>query len=35
MIFLEDRQMAVIKRNGAQVDTLTGEPVDAEVHTIS
>ena len=35
MIFLEDRQMAVIKRNGAQVNTLTGEPVDAEVHTIS
>jgi glucosamine--fructose-6-phosphate aminotransferase (isomerizing) len=35
MIFLEDRQMAVIRRDGAQVETLTGEPVDAEVHTIS
>jgi glucosamine--fructose-6-phosphate aminotransferase (isomerizing) len=35
MIFLEDRQMAVIKRDGAQVETLSGKPVDAEVHTIS
>ena len=35
MIFLEDRQMAVIKCDGAQVETLSGKPVDAEVHTIS
>jgi glucosamine--fructose-6-phosphate aminotransferase (isomerizing) len=34
MIFLEDRQMAIVTRDGARVSTLTGEPVDAEVHTI-
>jgi glucosamine--fructose-6-phosphate aminotransferase (isomerizing) len=35
MIFLEGRQMAVITREGARVNTLTGEPVDVEVHMIS
>ncbi|RLC87743.1 MAG: glutamine--fructose-6-phosphate transaminase (isomerizing) [Chloroflexi bacterium] len=34
MIFLEDRQMAVVTRDGARVTTLSGEPVTAEVHTI-
>jgi hypothetical protein len=35
MIFLEDHQMAIITRDGAKVNTLTGEPVDAKVHAIS
>jgi len=34
MIFLEDRQLAVVTRDGARVTTLTGEPVAIEVHTI-
>jgi glucosamine--fructose-6-phosphate aminotransferase (isomerizing) len=34
MIFLEDRQMAVVKRQGVQVTTLAGKPVTAEVHAI-
>ncbi|MGD8965870.1 MAG: glutamine--fructose-6-phosphate transaminase (isomerizing) [Anaerolineae bacterium] len=34
MIFIEDRQMAVIRQDGAQVSTLAGEPVAAEVHAI-
>ncbi|RLC64544.1 MAG: glutamine--fructose-6-phosphate transaminase (isomerizing) [Chloroflexota bacterium] len=34
MIFLEDRQVAVVTRDGARVTTLSGEPVTAEVHTI-
>ncbi len=34
MIFLEDRQMAVITRDGVQVSGLAGEPLDAEMHTI-
>jgi glucosamine--fructose-6-phosphate aminotransferase (isomerizing) len=34
MVFLEDRQMAVIDRQGVQVTTLVGEPVEAEVHVI-
>ncbi len=34
MIFLEDRQLAVITRDGACVTTLTGEPVVTEVYTI-
>nr|HID12860.1 glutamine--fructose-6-phosphate transaminase (isomerizing) [Anaerolineae bacterium] len=34
MIFLDDRQLAVVTRDGARVTTLTGEPVMAEVHTI-
>jgi len=35
MIFLEDRQMAVVTRDGARVTTLAGEAVATEVHTIS
>jgi glutamine---fructose-6-phosphate transaminase (isomerizing) len=35
MIFLEDRQMAVVTREGARVTTLAGEPVEPEVYTIS
>jgi len=34
MIFIEDRQMAVVTREGVQVTTLAGKPVAAEVHTI-
>ncbi|MDY6874672.1 MAG: glutamine--fructose-6-phosphate transaminase (isomerizing) [Chloroflexota bacterium] len=34
MIFLEDRQLAVVTRDGARVTTLAGEPVTMEVHTI-
>ena len=34
MVFLEDRQMAVVERDGVQMMTLTGEPIEAEVHSI-
>ncbi|MEA3377771.1 MAG: glutamine--fructose-6-phosphate transaminase (isomerizing) [Chloroflexota bacterium] len=34
MIFLEDRQVVVVTRDGVRVSTLTGEPVHAQVHTI-
>jgi glucosamine--fructose-6-phosphate aminotransferase (isomerizing) len=34
MIFLEDRQLAVVTRNGVRIATLDGGPVKAEVHTI-
>ena len=34
MIFLEDRQLAVVTRDGARVTTLAGEPSAADVHTI-
>lgn len=34
MIFLEDRQLASVTRQGAQVTTLAGERVEVEVHTI-
>jgi glucosamine--fructose-6-phosphate aminotransferase (isomerizing) len=34
MIFIEDRQMAVVTRDGVRVTTLVGRPVTAEVHTI-
>jgi glucosamine--fructose-6-phosphate aminotransferase (isomerizing) len=34
MIFIEDRQMAVVTREGVQVTTLAGKPVAAQVHTI-
>jgi len=34
MIFLEDRQMVVVTRDAAQVTTLTGDRVEAEVHAI-
>lgn len=33
--FLESHQIAVVTREGAQVQTLTGEPVDYEIDTIS
>ena len=35
MIFIENRQMAVVTRDGAQVTTLTGDPVEVEPYTIS
>ena len=35
IVFLETRQMAVISREGLQVQTLEGKPVDYEVHTIA
>jgi len=34
MIFIEDRQVAVVTREGVTVTTLAGEPVAAQVHTI-
>jgi glucosamine--fructose-6-phosphate aminotransferase (isomerizing) len=34
MIFIEDRQMAVVTRDAVTVTTLAGEPVTAQVHTI-
>jgi len=34
MIFLESRQMAVITRDGAAIQTLEGQPVSAEVQTV-
>jgi len=34
MIFIEDRQVAVVTRDGVTVTTLAGEPVTAQVHTI-
>lgn len=35
MVFLESRQMATVTRDAYHVQTLDGEPVDAEVHTIA
>jgi len=35
MIFIEDRQVAVVTRDGVAVSTLAGEPVDAQIHAIS
>ncbi|MGD2103497.1 MAG: glutamine--fructose-6-phosphate transaminase (isomerizing) [Anaerolineae bacterium] len=35
MVFLEDRQMAVLTRAGVEVTTLAGEPIEAQVHSIS
>ena len=35
VIFLESRQMAVITRDDVRVETLDGEPVQPEVHTIA
>jgi glucosamine--fructose-6-phosphate aminotransferase (isomerizing) len=35
MIFIEDRQVAIVTREKARVTTLAGEPVAAQVHTIS
>ncbi len=34
MIFLEDRQIAAVRRDGVQVFSLKGEPITPEVHTI-
>ena len=34
MIFLEDRQMAVVTRDGVQIETLDGEAVKPEIHDI-
>ncbi len=34
VIFVEDRQLAVVTRNGARVTTLAGEPVTTEVYAI-
>ena len=34
MIFLEDRQMAIVTRDRVRVETLDGEPVAHQVHTI-
>ncbi|MGD2147578.1 MAG: glutamine--fructose-6-phosphate transaminase (isomerizing) [Anaerolineae bacterium] len=34
MIFLADRQMAVIRQDGAEVTSLAGDPLDAEIETI-
>ncbi|HLV44115.1 MAG TPA: glutamine--fructose-6-phosphate transaminase (isomerizing) [Aggregatilineales bacterium] len=34
MIFLESRQMAVVTANGCEVQTLDGQPVTPEVHSI-
>ena len=35
MVFLESRQMATVTRDAYSIQTLDGEPVDAEVHTIA
>lgn len=34
MVFLENRQMAVIELKGVKVSTLEGEPLETEVHSI-
>lgn len=34
MVFLEDRQMAIVRRDGVWVETLDGAPVPLRVHTI-
>jgi glucosamine--fructose-6-phosphate aminotransferase (isomerizing) len=34
MIFLENRQLAVVTRDEVRITTVDGEPVEAEVHTI-
>ncbi len=34
MVFLEDRQMAVVRQDGVWVETLDGTPVPLQVHTI-
>lgn len=35
VIFLESRQMAVITRQGAQLQTLEGQPLSPQIHTVS
>ncbi|MDI6693785.1 MAG: glutamine--fructose-6-phosphate transaminase (isomerizing) [Anaerolineales bacterium] len=34
VVFLESRQMAVVTRQGVQVHTLDGEPVEFEIHNV-
>ncbi len=34
MVFLEDRQMAIVRRDGVRVETLEGVPVPLRVHVI-
>jgi glucosamine--fructose-6-phosphate aminotransferase (isomerizing) len=34
VVFLESRQMAVVTRQGVQVQTLDGEPVEFEIHNV-
>jgi glutamine---fructose-6-phosphate transaminase (isomerizing) len=34
MIFIEDRQMAIVRRDEVKITTLAGEPVTAQVHAI-
>lgn len=35
MVFLESRQMAVVTRNGLQIESLDGQPIQPEVHSIA
>jgi glucosamine--fructose-6-phosphate aminotransferase (isomerizing) len=35
VIFLESHQMAIVKRDGVQIQTLDGQPLQPQVHTIS
>ncbi|MFZ5818284.1 MAG: glutamine--fructose-6-phosphate transaminase (isomerizing) [Chloroflexota bacterium] len=35
VIFLESRQMAIVTREGVRVETLEGQPLQPEVHTIA
>lgn len=35
MVFLESRQMAVVTRDGMQLETLEGEPIDYDVQEVS
>lgn len=35
VVFLDSFQMAVVTRNGVQIQTLSGEPVAFQVHTVS
>jgi glucosamine--fructose-6-phosphate aminotransferase (isomerizing) len=35
IVFLESRQMAVVTESGAEVQTLTGQPVSYEVHQVA
>jgi len=35
VVFLDSFQMAVVTRTGVQIQTLTGEPVNFQIHTVS
>ncbi len=35
VIFLESRQMAILTRDGVRVETLTGEPLQPQIHNVS